>query len=742
MSTWLTFFQSYLNPGKLAAVTVPGMVIAFALVLALGPVPCQKQADCPYFSANLKPVKDSADKAKTSTPVDVQLLIQGAAGKLQDELGPASSLDLTRQIEIFNGNRVPPKATAKENSPLSEILGAPSQEAESAKSKGATKPAAPAKTVDPAAIGVIDSSCLSLPRYIVQTSTSAIDVNDDKALKKAEQAAQKAALTLYAIAPTKDWKAPKPISTYPAIKSSDVADCSTVLSQIKEGAALDSKALTQFLTQAGADLTGLSSNLVTAQNLGQSLVAGSLQEQIRNKRDYIAWAQQEQAQVSNVQSAETTLEGRITPLVGVTTTAPAPVTPPSPSTVQDVMQTIQDNLIKFLILSLIIGQILDPLQRGAVSFFGPRRDFFIAFNEVYGRQGDGEIRYGDRRLWPWALKNGVPNEDEHEDGLIPAGRAYAKDQNIYDKNYAIGAGYITQSDASQIENDWFTQSQLTSGLVIPMVILSLSLGARAVCCSTTASGNWVWPTVIILCAMPLGIIIGGYLTSIVLHLSSKRYALVAGGLRSMFSTPNADAYVDAKEKLLRALHEREPKVKAELEVEGKVEASAEEKAPDTRAKKITFFLGFLTVVGLLAVLVTILPSDWKWLGWAANGPTTASLGFILIPLLTVIPLWVAGLDRLHKYYSELQARIGGNFVRLHDTTEQKFFDLLSDPKASCALKEKFDKTIEAREALEAYFKSLKRDCSKIKAESLAPAGDDPVAPPNVPPSGGDPGTGT
>jgi len=711
MSTWLTFFQSYLNPGKLAAVSVPGMVIAFALVLVLGPVPCQKPSACPYCSTSLTPVKDPIDKTKNSSPANLQTFIQGASKPLSEELGLAAGLDLTKQIRAFNMARLPSGAPLKDRSPLTPIVDpAPAAPATTAPATTAAAAAAP-----------IDS-CLILPRYIMATSTTTIDVGDPKAktptkaLITAEQAAQKASLKLYVVDldPANGWDPTSQKPPIGKIQSSDVSACNTLLSQIKEGAALNSKALAQFLTQANADLGTLSTNLVSAQNLGQTLVAGSLQGAIRNKRDYIAWAQQEQAQVSNVLTAEQALEGRVTPLVTATTTAPTPAPAKSPSAVQDVMQTIQDNLVKFLILSLIIGQILDPLQRGAVSFFGPRRDFFIAFNEVYGPKGDGEIRYGDRRLWPWTLRNGKPNEE----ASIAAARAFAKDPNIYDKNYAIGAGYITQSDSQLIENDWYTQSQLTSGLVLPMVILSLSLGIRAVCCSATASGNFGWPTVIILTGMPLGIILGGYITSLLLHLSSARYGLVAGALWRWFSTPTTEAYVRGQE--TKPGKESKAKHGKALEAE-----KAEEERLSSRAMKITIIIWLAIIVGIVAVLATIqVPDTWRWtnpLGSAANGLTLSALALILSPLLFVIPLWVAGLDRLHKYYSELQARIGGNLLRLEATTEQKFIDLLSDQTASCALKAKFDETIDARKRLDSVFKGL--DCTAVQAAGDPPEGD-------------------
>jgi hypothetical protein len=41
MSDLFAWFQNYLSLSKLTAVTVPGMVVAFALILVLGPIPAR-----------------------------------------------------------------------------------------------------------------------------------------------------------------------------------------------------------------------------------------------------------------------------------------------------------------------------------------------------------------------------------------------------------------------------------------------------------------------------------------------------------------------------------------------------------------------------------------------------------------------------------------------------------------------------------------------------------------------------
>lgn len=812
MSNWLTFFQSYLNPGKLAAVTVPGIVIALALVLALGPVPCQKKAECPYCSTNLTPAKDSTDKTNNTSSTNLQWFVQGSAAKLSvpaiptnstagqpssgrhkthvgrngspqvqqtkgpDTAGPSKCSDLPQSIAMSSATlrditnltdldtaagkvnkgfllyAVDPHVqmpTTPGKATLLTFSTADLKSCYASMSQG-LPPRTPIETIDsnfldslnklreqliaaplpvpgqlsllisqqkireestlndvrsaavnadgnlPADMGsnpearnlknslaVIQRNgpplgsefCALLPRYVDSGGPSVLDASG---IQKAMETAKKSNQTLVDLGSLQDL----------------ANQCKQEIASANTALAHNTGLLDKFVTQAYQDLGTLANSRISAQTAGETLVEGSITAKIEQKQNLIVWSQSETTFIKNAQDSLSKLGTRAGTIGDLGTSAPKD-TSQQKSAVVDALAAIQDNLIKFLVLSLIIGQILDPLQRGAVSFFGPRRDFFIAFNEVYGPKGDGEIRYGDRRLWPWALRNNKP----HEEALIAAGRAYAKDPNIYDKNYAIGAGYITQSDAQQIDNDWYTQSQLTSGLVMPMAVLSLCLGARAVCCSATASGSWRVSTAIILCSMPLAVILGGYLTKLMLQLSSPRYEQVAGGFWRLFVTPNTGPFVGSEEH--RANNE-----------------AGDYKAEKTKLWSRDFWIAVFTVVAVVVGVLAIMASS---LGWVSGGLSFLSLAAILLPILFVIPLWVAGLDRLHKYYSELQARIGGNILRLEATAEQKFIDLLSDDKASCAMKAKFDQTVHARNSLAKLFHIQGLNCKKVMADGDPPA---------------------
>jgi hypothetical protein len=92
---------------------------------------------------------------------------------------------------------------------------------------------------------------------------------------------------------------------------------------------------------------------------------------------------------------------------------------------------------------------------------------------------------------------------------------------------------------------------------------------------------------------------------------------------------------------------------------------------------------------LASSTLLFLPSVWLFLrkpGVLGH----AILLFIALPCVLIVPLWIAGLDRLHKYYSELQARIAGNIVHLQESTEQKIIDLIKNPESRLAFGQRLD----------------------------------------------------
>jgi hypothetical protein len=78
---------------------------------------------------------------------------------------------------------------------------------------------------------------------------------------------------------------------------------------------------------------------------------------------------------------------------------------------------------------------------------------------------------------------------------------------------------------------------------------------------------------------------------------------------------------------------------------------------------------------------------------------SGELIIIAAPCVFLAPLWIAGLDRLHKYYSELQARIAGNILRLEKNTEQKMVDLITQSNSLASLQKNLAEAVSNKTTL-------------------------------------------
>jgi hypothetical protein len=572
-------------------------------------------------------------------------------------------------------------------------------------------------------------------------------------------------------------------------------------------------------TQASTEVGALTTSLTSAQSAGSQLVVNDLKPKVAAKS---AEAANQQSAVKMLTQADTYITG----LIATTSTNEKSVisqvnTGPTASTsnaIADVFATIQQHFLMFLLFSLIIGQMFDPIQRGLLSFAGPRRNVFVALNKVYGiNHGDGEIRYGDRRLPPWTAHGtylpdlrepaSVPEatlakKDADEKGLrySPADFLFRRNMNIYDQNYAIGAGYISQSEFNQIYNEFFRESQITTGLILPLLILSVCIGIRYICCSTyTAVGpsSW-WALASILGTIYFAVAIGLAFLVLVAWMGSRRYwnvvkdALRVGVLTDRYAKDKEGrnlrkrwqeldrerrnlerdqariaeekARLESREKHLdverqRRIREAEGATIAQHMKAAYLRALDEFPAGDRTSSdyaKWLFYEGGKLIEETQSLSAEPDPnkeqelkrdwteqrrawesysqnlrnqqrdheecdrkrrallrdmrsyerqlpgsgnlSDWLVLVW--QDPVVKFSVVLLFPALFVIyanlqildlgiipiigmpslflaPLWIAGLDRLHKYYSELQARIAGNIIRLQQTTVQKMVDIVT-----------------------------------------------------------------
>jgi hypothetical protein len=885
MSDLFTWLQNYLNLSKLTAVTVPGMIVAFALILVAGPIPCSDEKGCPFCSASLKAVDQKAsstdsgkfggsdDKGLPQSPIsDLAWVLVSkatwagnrAATSAEDTIDSAVKVtpgDNTKppnvtqscsplplfgfpySSRIFDGPDAPknlalaqadagehgnvyvrvgdvkkrlstcsnaltaagkllPKASSKTsstqstnsnatdikeaqssistlNAKVSEIQAAVTaadpttgnvpwvrvvkgtwgelktamavddqvpkiSEAEPA---DATRP--DSKHLEPPQLATIGSACDGVPRAVAGSQIY-LPVNgfgDDfnKEQQKAKQKGQELQ-PLRTLLPT-------------------LAYCNNQLQRVSSSLATAQSTLQNSITQYNTDLIALSSNLITAKQSGEVLLERGIQAKIDDETRKFTEAERLQQSLKNATNALGVLQTSLTGMLNPLNTLP-PDTAPQTNVAVDVFLAIQQNLIKFLLFSLILGQILDPIQRGAVSFFGPRRDFFNAFNQVYGQDGDGEFRYGDRRLMPWVRASGAIAETPSANDVNlytdqisaqlrpnPAGRSFLKDRNVYDKNYAIGAGYITQNEAKSIEDEYYGQSQITSGLILPVLIFSVCLAIRIICCSSAAAADYISSSLIVLAGIPFGIIAGALLMLGALWLSSAKYSQLVSETRSAFmawSPDEPESDKRATEAAARASQAQKDTNEAESRAQeavamvvearqtgaarlaehalltreadelsrraeelqkvskGAIVAAAaarkdhEEKLRRRRKGRFrTWFLLILCLVLLLlGVAALVIASSGK-------APLSFSgLGMIILPTLLVGPLWIAGLDRLHKFYSELQSRIAGNILKLQTTSQQKILDLISDPNAAAALKKKAKDAKEGQTQLVAFLESI------------------------------------
>jgi len=557
----------------------------------------------------------------------------------------------------------------------------------------------------------IKNSCKYLPLYVVPNSRPTSDKSDEKTTDGGKN---KPGTPQYAGETT--------TSVEDVLSICD--ECNASLTKLDESLqAMFAKKQT-IIAQDTTDLTALSSSLVAAQNNANRLVERDLQGKVAQKKDDLQKEQEYSKSLSQADSYVATLISQVTATRNAAysqaTPAPAAQDASKTSVVADVFLTIQQNFLKFLLFSLIIGAIFDPIQRALLSYVGPRRDVFSVFNRVYGQKGDGEIRYGDRRLPPWTTdkkflllpetpKRVLTQEEMEEREALrysPADFAFRRNMNIYDQNYAIGAGYISQSEFNSIYNEFFTQSQMTSGLILPMLILSVCIGMRFICCarvSVVGPGSW-WLIFAVCGAIYIGILSGLLGSHFVSSIGSSEYAKIYRPL---------DFLADIERVFIDFFKIIKPSDKKEAADQSKNNTGSEGKSGRDRRNRIVL-LGILL---LLASVLLILAND-DVLGLDV-------LPIIALPSVFLIPLWVAGLDRLHKFYSELQARIAGNILRLQESTQQKMVDLITHDESLGALQDSLGETMQNIGVLSKFVEQYKAHLAEANASGKPKSQADP-----------------
>jgi hypothetical protein len=583
----------------------------------------------------------------------------------------------------------------------------------------------------------LPSSCGEMPLYVVPSSRPPSDKSDNTSKDGGKS---KAGTPQYTGETTR--------SVEDVLSVAD--DCYASLTQIDQALQTITATMQTDIDQDTKDLQSLASSLVTAQTNANQLAERDLKGKISEKKTHLQAIQKDLKSLSQADSYVMTLIGQVTAVrkavSGQATPAAATKETPNENIVTDVFETIQQNFLKFLLFALIVGAIFDPIQRGLLSFFGPRRDVFVAFNNVYGQAGDGEIRYGDRRLPPWTHESGevkylpdlvLPkNSDEaskdktdrDKEGLrfSPADYEFRRNMNVYDQNYAIGAGFITQSEFDGIYNEFFTQCQITTGLILPLLILSVCVGIRLVCCRTVSGPGPGWWKLIaaLLGPMYVGFLIGLALMVFISYLGS---GALGDALRDFF-TGDKGKGGKSTEGTGEVPHVSEGKsTESSNATQGKSDASDSKKQEPTkdaqeesssgdrdqaRRNRALWWIGaFLTLLSALSIWLSR-----DVLGWDVRP-------FIMLPCVFLFPLWFAGLDRLHKYYSELQARIAGNILRQQESDVQKMVDLVTHGDSLATLDKSLEQATENRGELRNFVKlwQLHRQQAIAKRQQEKPA---------------------
>jgi hypothetical protein len=564
------FFQSisqFLNLNKLVAVTIPGMIAALALSLFIFPPPCvvDTAGKCWFCQSEQKPLTATfvvdggswnASDAQTGA-IDlkivpyhgergksVDVIITGASTKWDSKTGVSVDGEgiTTSSTEVESFSRIHAKFSIDPKAPIGprKITVTPGQPSSPAKHAGdagrivvscatwgselhgdenfcpKSEPAAastattpPGKEADKHERTALLTqlkiqACFSVPVYVVKSSRVKIkdkgDAGDSSSPKD------------------------KPAKGYPG---EGLVDPATVLQQLDlcavglaRGSAEKDKENSSLQTQITA-YTAQLTNLLAAQEKAEEgknqLLAKSYEEQANKLGDKIAGLQRKsQELVSDKQTIATLITAVAalrTDAVGQVNQAVAPETP-TKSTFATALQGISNNLLIFMATSLVLGLILDPIQRMIVSWLPGRSSRFQSLNlksptMIENARGNGRQLGGDTRLQrlrqSWQPGNRPLGEIRFGDRRYdPTDPLQEKEPDIYEPNYAIGRGYLTQSEYDSLFDQYYRQSQLATGLILPLLMLIVATWIRADCCRVEWWSGWAkLLAVVVFVALPL-----------------------------------------------------------------------------------------------------------------------------------------------------------------------------------------------------------------------------------------------
>ena len=409
--------------------------------------------------------------------------------------------------------------------------------------------------------------------------------------------------------------------------------CSVALNQALKNLKAKDKAIQPTITTLNASVTTLATKLESAEEASNGVLAASIRTYLDRDKKRLETANEEDqhlsADISRIGDTGTTgsllnqISAMQTTIAGNVGQAVPVEKKPDPPTWQVVATQIANNIWLFLVVSIFVGQILDPIQRSLVSA-EPLRGFLFPFlNFLYSRAVPwGSLRSGDRH-YPTESPSDVRDKDHSLD--------------FYEPNYAIGSGLITETEYVTLRDRFYSESQMTTGLILPILALGAVGLIRAACCG----GIPAWTLALLVAVDLLGFI-----------------CLVVAAWQFLEPFGQQGKDFDAWRKFV-------------FNVDAGDKISA------------------LVWRAVIALLIFAL------LGFIAGKLLTSSLVGLIAGSVppTIFALYIFGMDRLHNFYSELQSRIVGSFVKQSESQIAKFVDIVTNDKS----KDKFIKRLQETE---------------------------------------------
>jgi len=408
--------------------------------------------------------------------------------------------------------------------------------------------------------------------------------------------------------------------------------CSVGLNQALKNLKAKDKAIQPTINTLTTSVNALATKLESAEEASNGVLAASLRTNLDRDKKYLENATEEDQHVladisridpgttgsllNQISAMQTTINGNVS--------QPVPVEKkPDPPTWQVVATQIASNIWLFLVVSIFVGQILDPIQRSLVSA-EPLRGFLFPFlNFLYSRAVPwGSLRAGDRH---YPTLN--PSDERDKDGSL----------DFYEPNHAIGSGLITETEYVTLRDRFYSESQMTTGLILPILALAAVGLIRAACCG----GIPAWKLISVGVVDLFGF--AGLVTAAWQFLNpfGKGTGERFGHWRNRLFTVNAGKQISS--------------------------------------------LVWRVVIALLIFAL---------LGFIAGKLLTSSLVGLIAGSVppAIFALYIFGMDRLHNFYSELQSRIVGSFVKQSESQISKFVEIVTIEKSRDKLIKRLQET--------------------------------------------------